>query len=174
MAGFTKSFDSSSSLGAMAGMMTFRGDPAMIQMQGSVNSALAFAESEALRRQRDMVMEYGDPKTAEALFGSKDPTVKAAAENPFSIFKMLAKQYELEDRTLDESLNKANLWYSGEHERAAKLHAEDQLRKQYEANRQLQTGLMDIKSALAATRLDAMQQQGNQILETQRARSARV
>lgn len=207
----SQGYDPTGSIASATSGLTFSGDPAMIQMQGSVQSALAFAEAEALRRQRELLIQFGDPELAARYLGVQgleaqqapaqdedvysyaagdklyrqlaspwskymkgqkpkpgvDPTVLAAQANPFSVLKELAHGFEQNKRATREGLNKANLWYSGEHERQLGELGRDFLSQRQHAAESIQAALGDIQANLQIARLDAQQQRANQILQSE-------
>jgi hypothetical protein len=136
----------------------FAGDPALIQAQGSVARALAFAEAEALRRQRELLIDYGDPALAAATL-KEDPktgvNVMAAEKNPFSILEQLGLGHKLRERDLNESTNQANLFYGSERARLLGLEGTRTSQEKYNAARDVSSQLADINATLMTARLEA-------------------
>lgn len=154
----------------------FLGDPALIQVQGSVAQALAFAESEALRRQRELLIDYGDPSLAQQLLkeGANGPDVLAAQRNPFSTRQQINRQHEHRQRDLNESLNQRNLFYSSTRERALGDEGLATLQQYYDAARQVQSQLSDINTSLMQARLTAQAQREQAIQDARNQRVQRV
>lgn len=177
-------------VGAMSDL-TFRGDPALIQAQGSLTRALAFAEAEALRRQRELLVQYGDPNLTQQVLGGwtkpktnkkgkvkNQPQVQqgqqmasadaiAAEKNPFSILKQIGFAHEQRERALNEGMNQQNGWYSSERGRQLGLEGRQTLLDRYNAEIEMRNALNQILSDLQYQRLGAQDQKSQAILDAQ-------
>jgi hypothetical protein len=89
-------------------------DPAVAAAKGLSAKIRAQAQATALAKRKQAAIEYGSAEGLDKPLG-KDfaGTQAAAAANPFSILKQQQHSYDLGTHDLEESLNNANLFYSG-------------------------------------------------------------
>jgi hypothetical protein len=88
-------------------------DPILQQVQALSTQQRGDAQSGALSLRKQLAIDYGDTDYARNVLGDEG-TAQAAAGNPNSVRAQLLKSYQTGQGTLDENLNKANLFYGGE------------------------------------------------------------
>lgn len=109
-----------------ATLYDYNTDPILQQVQAQTVQQTADAEAGALAARKQLAIQYGDP----SIVGDDAATAQAAAQNPYSVYGMLAAQQPKDQLALDESLNKGNLFYSG-----ARINQQHDLLDQYGATR---------------------------------------
>lgn len=142
-------------------------DPVLQQIRGMQAANVAAAEAQAQAARQQALISYGyDPALeAQGVYGDAG-TAGSAKANPFSTLSSLSQQHQQRQKNLNESLNKANLFYSST--RGTQLGQEGQqyLGEQYQAGQKLQSVLGQI----AQGRLGAQQTaQGDITQGTQQA-----
>jgi hypothetical protein len=88
-------------------------DPVLQQISALSTQQRADAQSGAMSLRKQLAIDYGDTDYARSVLGDEN-TAQAAANNPNSVRAQLSKSYTQGQGTLDEALNKANLFYGGE------------------------------------------------------------
>lgn len=118
--------------------VNYSGDPILQRIRALAQADLAAAEGEALRSQKDLLMQLGNPALVRATFGVKRPKGKgyvldailkdgklvrrdqgeraflqSVKKNPVSDLAALQAGYENTVRETEGDLNSRNLFYSG-------------------------------------------------------------
>lgn len=88
-------------------------DPILQQITALSTQQRGDAQSGALSLRKQLAIDYGDTEYAQNVLGDA-ATAQAASANPNSVRAQLLKSYQTGQGTLDENLNKANLFYGGE------------------------------------------------------------
>lgn len=131
-------------------------DPILQQIHATAAKQRSEAEAGALEQQKQLAIGYGDQGYGSSIDKS---TGDAAAQNPFSITRNLADQYQTQGHNLNENLNSHNLFYSGARisELAAAL--KDYEQQQAAAAGQFQQGLGQIGQNRVGALMGADQQE---------------
>lgn len=118
--------------------LDYSGDPILQRIRALAQADLAASQAEALRSQKDLLMQFGSPRLVRAQFGVKRPHgqgyvldailkggklvhrdqgehsfLQAVRKNPTSQLQTLQRGYEDTLRTTEADLNSRNLFYSG-------------------------------------------------------------
>lgn len=123
-------------------------DPALQQANALAGLSDQQAQSSATQQEENLLLSYGDPNLINQYL--HDPNMAAAAAgNPNSQIAQLAAQHKTAVNTLDDTLNKANLSYSG-----YRVTQEQQAENDYQgqlasAAAQVNSGLDTIQGSLA-------------------------
>lgn len=124
-------------------------DPILQHINAITTMNRANAQSEALSLRKQLAIDYGDEDYARKVLGDEG-TAQAAAGNVNSVRAQLKKNYDEGLRTLEDQLNKSNLFYSGERIRQNQKASENYQTKLYGATSQEQAALNTIASNLRA------------------------
>jgi hypothetical protein len=138
-------------------------DPILQQIQALGQQNQASAEAGALAQRQQALIAFGYDPTLGGEYGDAN-TQAAAQQNPFSVLKNLQRQHEQRQTSLNENLNKANLWFSGYRGTQLQNEGTQYLSEQASANQALQGSLGGIAANLLAARQSGQQQvqQGEQ------------
>jgi hypothetical protein len=90
----------------------WQSDPILQQIQNLATANNASADAAALAARQQALINFGYSPELQPLYGDAG-TAGAAKANPYSILAQLQHGHELRQTNLNESLNKANLFYSG-------------------------------------------------------------
>jgi hypothetical protein len=111
--------------GSTSLLYDYRTDPILQQIQAVSVHSRADADTNALAARKRLAVQYGDADYARNVLHD-DLTAEAAKQNPYSTYAQLDHQQPVDANALDESLNKANLFYGG-----ARIRQQGQLADQY-------------------------------------------
>lgn len=138
-------------------------DPALAQIRALAARSRSAAMAGALSKKKQATIEYGDPTGVQ---GIDEDTSKAARDNPFSVLKNLDRNYSQGVASLEDALNKSNLFYSGyrgdQLGKAATANQQDR----YNASTRFRATITDIEDALAQALLNADMQEMNALWAT--------
>lgn len=129
-------------------------DPVLQQIRSLQAANIASADAQAQASRQQALINFGYSNALDGLYGDQG-TKGSAQSNPFSVLAQLLHGHELQQRGLNDSYNKANLFYSSA--RAAGLGEEGQhyLGQQQEAADRLRGGLNDLENARLAAHSQA-------------------
>lgn len=138
-------------------------DPILAAIRAQNQQMIANAEASAEAQRSKLLLQYGDPELARQFGGETQAT--AAEQNPFSILKMLQRQYEENTYGANEALNKSNLFYSSTRgtELGNLARALDQGRAEAGSTLQdalggISQGLLDVRGQAQGRETDALNQ----------------
>jgi len=138
------------------GAAPWESDPVLQQIRGlqAANVAAASAQAQAAQQQALIAYGYDPALDQQGVYGDAN-TAGAAKANTFSTLNQLGQQHEQRQKNLNESLNKANLFYSST--RGTQLGQEGQqyLGEQWGAGQKLQGVLGQIAQGKAAAQQSA-------------------
>lgn len=131
-------------------------DPALAQIRALAARSRSEATARALAKKKQAAIEYGD---ASGITGLDEATIEAARNNPFSVLKNTERAYTQGVASLEDALNKSNLFYSGHRGQELGKAATGYQQQKYGASTRFQAGITDIEDALAQALLAADQQE---------------
>lgn len=129
-------------------------DPILQQIHATAAKQREEANAGALEARKQLAIQYGDETYGNSI---DQATGQAAAQNPFSITKNLANQYDTTGKNLNENLNQHNLFYSGERINELGQALKDYQQQQAVAAGQFQSGLGTIGQNLVGALMGADQ-----------------
>lgn len=129
--------------------VNYDADPILMRIRALQAQNVQDAQSEAARIKNQAAIDYGIPDAS----GIDATTAEAARQNPFSVMSNIAKQQTEGTRSVDQTRNTQNLFYSGT--RAQDL--TDLGTRTAQAQTEAQGGLRDIYSQADAGVLAAQQ-----------------
>lgn len=91
-------------------------DPVVAQIKAANAQGLGQQDAAALEGKRNLLLGFGSQEIARQLLGMNDPTIGAISDNPDtsqSTLGRINRSFREQGHQTDESLNKANLFYSG-------------------------------------------------------------
>ena len=130
----------------------YSADPILQQIRAAGQQQIASQEAATLAGQRRLLTDYGDPDLARSILGAGDPAGQAAGQNPFSVRTNMKRSYDQGVGSLEEGLNKSNLFYSSTRGKELGNAATAYQGQQAGAARQVQDMLSELAAALVATR----------------------
>jgi hypothetical protein len=134
----------------------FSGDPILARIRALNAQNISQAEASALAQRKRAEIGYGyDP----ALQYEDSSTQEAAKQNPFSALAQLLFGHTQRAGNLDESLNKANLFYSGERGKQVGLEGRQYTLEQTNAQGNYQNTMDAIAQAVLQAKMQAQQQE---------------
>jgi hypothetical protein len=134
----------------------FSGDPILARIRALNAQNISQAEASALAQRKRAEIGYGyDP----ALQYEDASTQEAARQNPFSALAQLLFGHTQRAGNLDESLNKSNLFYSGERAKQTGLEGRQYTLEQTNAQGNYQNTMDAIAQAVLQAKMQAQQQE---------------
>jgi hypothetical protein len=134
----------------------FSGDPILARIRALNVQNISQAEASALAQRKRAEIGYGyDP----ALQYEDTATQEAARQNPFSALAQLLFNHGQRAGGLDESLNKSNLFYSGERAKQVGFEGRQNTLEQTNKQRQIQNTMDAIAQAVLQAKMQAQQQE---------------
>jgi hypothetical protein len=134
----------------------FSGDPILARIRALNAQNISQAEASALAQRKRAEIGYGyDP----ALQYEDTATQEAARQNPFSALAQLLFNHGQRAGGLDESLNKSNLFYSGERAKQVGLEGRQYTLEQTNQQGQFQNTMDAIAQAVLQAKMQAQQQE---------------
>lgn len=132
-------------------------DPILQQIQALAEQNKAAAEAGALAQRQQALIAYGYDPTLGGEYGDAS-TQAAAQQNPFSVLKNLQRQHEQRQTSLNENLNKQNLFYSSYRGTQLQNEGTQYLGEQSSANQALQGAFGSIAANLLSAKQSGQQQ----------------
>lgn len=129
-------------------------DPALQGILAAQEGTISKAKTDALDQQRQSLIGFGSQELAREMLGANDPTLAAISDNPDAATSTLAalnRNYRGQQVTLDDSLNKENLWYGGWHGKELGDLNQQKAQDVADATAQERAAIAQILSSLAAT-----------------------
>jgi hypothetical protein len=126
-------------------------DPVLAQIRATQQQNAASAEAAAAAARQQALIQFGYSPELAGLYGDQN-TARAAQQDPFSVLANLAHQHQLRLTNLNESYNKANLFYSGHRGQALGEEGRQYLGEQASAQQQLQSTLSQLQQNLLSAR----------------------
>ena len=150
------SASSGSNNGSQATSFDFSGDPILARIRAYNAQNISQAEASALAQRKRAEIGYGyDPNLAY----EDAATQEAARQNPFSALAQLLFGHTQRAGNLDESLNKSNLFYSGERAKQVGLEGRQYTLEQTNAQGQYQNAMDAIAQAVLRAKMQAQAQE---------------
>jgi hypothetical protein len=134
----------------------FSGDPILARIRALNAQNISQAEASALAQRKRAEIGYGYDPT---LTYEDAATQEAARQNPFSALAQLLFGHTQRAGNLDESLNKSNLFYSGERAKQVGLEGRQYTLEQTNQQSQFQNTMDAIAQAVLQARMQAQQQE---------------
>lgn len=102
-------------------------DPALQQVNSYTGLSDSQAQAAADKQRRDALLQYGDQELVKSLYSGDENLAKAAGSNPTSTLNGLKHQRDLGLKSLTDSENAQNLFYSGH-----RINAESEFGQQFQ------------------------------------------
>lgn len=132
-------------------------DPILQKIRAMTGMQRQQAEAEALGQRKQVAIDFGDDTYARNVLGDEN-TARAAAANPHSVRARRKSEYGDLTRALEDDLNKRNLFYSGHRADELTRGANEYQGRLYDAGREQQGILDQIRQGLLAALLGADRQ----------------